>query len=196
MGEDDLIQTTNLLGCKAEKLLIIYLGFPFEGYPREKMFWQPVIDQIHKKLDRWKIYNISRGGRHPLCKSVLVSLPTYYLSLFSIPKNVAASIERIIQNFFWESHAGSKINHLVKWNKASAPLKDGGFGLGGIKNHNTTLLAKCGWRFSKEESALWRQMIRSIHRKEPFDWFTKGQSGNSLRSSWVSIARVGGRLTH
>ncbi|TYK31267.1 hypothetical protein E5676_scaffold455G005570 [Cucumis melo var. makuwa] len=65
-----------------------------------------------------------------------------------------------------------------------------GLNLGGIKIHNTTLLAKWGWRFSKEESALWRQIIRSIHGKEPFDWFTKGKSGKSLRNPWVSIARV------
>ena len=85
---------------------------------------------------------------------------------------MAASLERIMRNFVWEGHAGSKINHLVKWNKASTTLKVGS--LGGIKIHNTFLLAKWGWRFSKEESALWRQIIRSIHGKEPFDWFTKG----------------------
>ncbi|KAA0062490.1 cbl-interacting serinethreonine-protein kinase 9 [Cucumis melo var. makuwa] len=95
-----------------------------------------------------------------------------------------------MRNFFWEGHAGSKISHLDKWNKASTPLKDGVFGLGGIKIHNTALLAKWGRRFSNEESALWRQIIRSIHGKESFDWFTKGKSGNSLRSHWVSIARV------
>ncbi|TYK02778.1 hypothetical protein E5676_scaffold145G00370 [Cucumis melo var. makuwa] len=67
-----------------------------------------------------------------------------------------------MRNFFWEGHVGIKSNHLVKWNK----------------------------RFSKEESALWRQIIRSIHSKEPFDWFTKGKSDNSQRSPWVSIAKV------
>ena len=92
--------------------------------------------------------------------------------------------------FFWKGHAGSKINHLVKWNKVSSPLKDEGLGLGGIKIHNIALLDKWGWRFSKEELALWRQIIRSIHGKEGFDWFTKGKSNNSLRSPWVNIARV------
>ena len=28
VGEEDLFQTANLIGCKAEKLLIIYLGLP------------------------------------------------------------------------------------------------------------------------------------------------------------------------
>ena len=42
-----------------------------------------------------------------------------------------------MRNFFWEGHAGSKINHLANWNKVSSPLEDKGFGLGGIKIHNT-----------------------------------------------------------
>ncbi|KAA0040202.1 clip-associated protein [Cucumis melo var. makuwa] len=75
--EDDLVQTTNLL------------------------------DQIDKKLDRWKRYNISRGGRHTSCNSILASLPTYYLSLFSIPENVAATLEKIMRNFFQEGYTGS-----------------------------------------------------------------------------------------
>ena len=66
----------------------------------------------------------------------------------------------------------------------------GGHGLRGIKIRNTALLAKWGWRYSKEKSAPWGQVIRSIHGKEAFDWFTKRKFINSLRSSWVNIARV------
>ena len=126
----------------------------------------------------------------PCASSVLVSFPTYYLSLFSITESVAASLERIMQNFFWEGHASSKIDHLVNWNEVSSPLKDGGLSLGGIKIHNTALLTKWDWSYSKKESALWRIIIRSIHGKEVFDWFTQKKSGNSLRSPWVNIARV------
>ena len=113
VGEDELTQTANLLGCKAKKLPILYLGPPLGGYPRQKMFWQPVINRIHKKLERWKRYNVSRSGRHTLCNSVLVSLPTYYLSLFSIPENVAASLERIMRNFFGKDMPAAKSTTLL-----------------------------------------------------------------------------------
>ena len=94
VSEDALFQKAAQLGCKAEKLPILYLGLPLRGYPRRKEFWQPVIDRVHKKLDRWKRFNISRGGRQTLCNAVLASLPTYHLSLFSIPGNMAASFEK------------------------------------------------------------------------------------------------------
>ena len=37
----------------------------------------------------------SKGGRLTLLKSTLSSLPTYYLSLFTIPSHVANKLEKI-----------------------------------------------------------------------------------------------------
>ena len=109
---------------KAENLPIVY--FSSGGYPRCQELWQPVIDPIPKKLDKWKCFNISRGGRQILCNAVLANLPTYCLSLFSIPQHVAVSLEKITRNFFWKGYSGSKLNHLVNWNLVSLPLKGGG----------------------------------------------------------------------
>ena len=69
-------------------------------------------------------------------------------------------------------------------------IKGWGLGPEDINIHNSALLAKWGWRYSKEETAFWRKIIRSIHDKEAFDWFTSGKSENSLRSSWVSIVNI------
>ena len=78
--EDDLVQTANRLGCMAEKLPFLYLGLPLRDYPRQKEFWQLVVDQIHKKLDRWKRFNMSRGSRHALNNPVQAS--SHLLSIF------------------------------------------------------------------------------------------------------------------
>ena len=92
VDDEDLSQMARKLGCKAGKLPFLYLGLPLGGYPRQKLFWQPVIDRVHKELDRLKRFNISRGGRQTVCKSVLANLPTYYSSLFAIPDNVTSSL--------------------------------------------------------------------------------------------------------
>ena len=47
-----------------------------------------------------KLY-LSKGGRLTLLKSTLSSLPTYFLSLFTIPSHVANKIEKIQRDFLW-----------------------------------------------------------------------------------------------
>ena len=71
---------------------------------------------------------------------------------------------------------------------------DGGFVLGGINVQNMALLAKRNWRFRKEDTSLWRQVIRIIHGKVAFNGHTTGKYGNSLTSPWVSISRVGRKV--
>ena len=42
---------------------------------------------------------LSKGGRVTLIKSTLFKLPTYCLSLFSIPKEIAYRLENIHRDF-------------------------------------------------------------------------------------------------
>ncbi|KAA0031516.1 Transposon TX1 uncharacterized [Cucumis melo var. makuwa] len=161
--------------CLGQKVNWEKLALSGVNYPRTSYFKLLLILAARQKLYplyRWKRFNISRGGRQTLCNAVLASHPTYYLSSFSIPQNVAVSLEKITRNFFWEGYSGSKLNHLVKWNLVSLPSKGGGLDLGGLKTHNCALLTKWGWRFAMEDSAYWRKIICSIHSKEPFGWFT------------------------
>lgn len=94
------------------------------GCPKKLSFWQPVIDKVQKKLDKWNRLNLSRGGRLTLCNSVVSRIPNYYMSIFLMPSKVIAVLERLMKNFLWEGKSGSKINHLVKWDFVSRPLAD------------------------------------------------------------------------
>ena len=46
----------------------------------------------------------SKGGRITLIKSTLSNLPTYYLSLFPIPAEVASRIDKIQRDFLWKGY--------------------------------------------------------------------------------------------
>ncbi|TYK09922.1 uncharacterized protein E5676_scaffold16G00380 [Cucumis melo var. makuwa] len=123
------------------------------------------MDKVHAKLDKWKRFNLSRGGRASLslCKSVLFNLPTYYMSTFLMPEGVISKPERILRNFFWEGQKGSKINHLVGWETVTRDLVDGG----GYKARNMALLVKWGWRYLEEEDSLWCK-VWEVHGKVPY----------------------------
>lgn len=74
----------------------LYLGLSLGGYPRQVSFWQPDVQTFKR-------------GRATLCKLVLSSLPTYFISSFLMPEGVISSLERILRNFFWEGHNGIKV---------------------------------------------------------------------------------------
>lgn len=98
--ENELLEEASKLNCKASHVPFSYLGLPLGGHPKQASFWQPVIDKIQWKLEKWKRYNLSREGRATLCKSVLSHTPTYYISIFAMSAKVSQSVERLLRNFF------------------------------------------------------------------------------------------------
>ena len=89
------------LCCKVGTMPMRYLGIPLGAHYKDASIWNPIIEKMEKRLFGWKRLYLSKGGRLTLLKSTLSSLPTYFLSLFTIPQAVAARIERIQRNFIW-----------------------------------------------------------------------------------------------
>ena len=75
------------------------------------------------------------------------------MALFLMPEKVISMLERIMRNFFWEGHKGSKINHLAKWELVTKQQSEGGLDFGGLRAKNLALLAKWGWRYMDEENS-------------------------------------------
>ena len=84
---------------------------------------------IYIYISGWKRLYLSKGGRLTLLKSTLSSLTTYFLSLFTIPKAVAARLESIQRNFFWGSSEGSFKYPLVAWENVCLPMELGSLGI-------------------------------------------------------------------
>ena len=97
---------------------------------------------MEKKLSKWKRLYLFKGGRLTLLKSTLSSLPAYFLSLFTIPKAVAARMESIHRNFLWGSSEGSFKYPLVAWEKVCLPVELGDLGIRSMASFNQALLGK------------------------------------------------------
>ena len=83
-----------ILRCRVGSLPMKYLGMPL-GTPYKTSLWNLILERMEKKLSGWKCLFLSKGGRLTLLKSTLSSLPTYYLSLFTIPVAMADRLVRV-----------------------------------------------------------------------------------------------------
>ncbi|RVW69991.1 Transposon TX1 uncharacterized 149 kDa protein [Vitis vinifera] len=131
------------LECKASGWPILYLGLPLGGNPRAGGFWDPVIERISRRLDGWQKAYLSFGGRITLIQSCLTHMP-------------------------WIGEG--KKDHLVRWDVVCKPKEIGGLGFGNISLRNLALLGKWLWRYPREGSALWHQVILSIYGSHSDGW--------------------------
>ena len=80
------------IGCLHSKCPFTYLGFPLGDNMNRCSAWKSVLEKIHNKLSSLKAKILSRAGRLTLIKSVLNSLPVYYMSMFKMSKSIALKI--------------------------------------------------------------------------------------------------------
>ncbi|KAL4373402.1 hypothetical protein AHAS_Ahas05G0078200 [Arachis hypogaea] len=144
----------SLLGCKEATLPVKYLSNFLAENPKLVKTWKPIIDKVEEKLNLWKAKTINKAGKLVLIKSVLNSLPVYYLSLYKMPKVVADKLISLQRRFLWSNKDGRDGVPLVRWDIVQAPKCFGGLGVGDAVLRNTALLFKWWWQFSKKDCPL------------------------------------------
>ncbi|KAK3189921.1 hypothetical protein Dsin_029482 [Dipteronia sinensis] len=172
--------------CKKGSLSITYLGLPLGARPCALSFWNSLIHCIEGCLARWKRKFLNKRGHLVLIKSVLASLPNYFLSIFKVPVGVAKTIKKLQRSFFWEDGAEKRKTHLVSWENICLSKKSGGLGVGRVLDKNKSLLAKWLWRFGREETTLWTRVICAKYGVKAtslwWDWSCNSRSSFFVRA--------------
>uniref|UniRef100_A0A2N9EW14 Reverse transcriptase domain-containing protein n=1 Tax=Fagus sylvatica TaxID=28930 RepID=A0A2N9EW14_FAGSY len=192
MGKSELVPVGTVLNlhhlaailcCLIGALPLLYLGMTLGASFKASLIWNPILEKIERRLVGWKKLYLSKGGR----KSTLSSLPTYYLSLFTIPKHVVARIEQLQRNFLWGGLGEGFTHHLVGWNTVCSLVDQGGLGVRKVNVINRALLAKWMWRFGREEDHLWRRVIAAKYGVEWGGWISKKVKGAHGCGLWKGI---------
>ena len=136
-----------------------------------------MIERFERRLSGWKSKYLSKGGRLTLIKSVLASIPVYFLSLFPLPVSVANKLEVIQRKFLWGSFGSDFKFHLVRWNIIKNPISEGRLGVRDLRRFNEALLGKWLWRYMNEKDSLWRRVIRSKYEDNGLGWYPSKPSG-------------------
>ena len=89
----------NIIFCRSDSFSVRYLGLPLGANPNRLSTQKLVLSTIREKLSKWKEKFLSMAERICLIKSVLNSLPLYYISVFTMPKGIAKAISSINRCF-------------------------------------------------------------------------------------------------
>ncbi|GJT03372.1 hypothetical protein Tco_0824541 [Tanacetum coccineum] len=124
--------------------------------------------------------------------AVLGNLPTYYMSLYWMPKSVQNRIESMRNIFFLGGDLDEKKLTWVKWETCLASKAMGGLGIGSIFVLNDALLFKWIWRFRTYSNSLWVNVIKEIHGTD--GGIGTSRAGNSTHSPWNCIVQSASKL--
>ncbi|KAJ0937659.1 putative reverse transcriptase zinc-binding domain-containing protein [Helianthus annuus] len=187
-GEVD--EMAGFVGCQPDSFPFKFLGLCVGSNMNRTSSWQPVVDVFEKKLSMWKASILSMGGRVTLIRSVLESLPCFYFSLYRAPVKIIQVLESLIRKFLWGGNSEIRKVHWVAWDMVASPVDMGGLGLQRLKDVNTALLAKWGWRFKNEQDSLWVNVVNAIHGvSSVWDFFPLKKAVGGVWSSIVSVLK-------
>ena len=128
-----------VIGCKVSVLPTTYLGLSQGVAHNSVVAWDGVKERFRKRLAMWKRQYISKGGRLTLVKSMLASLPIYFMSLFRMPRRVRLRLEKIQRDFLWGDGALESKPHVVKWDIVCLDKGKGGLGVRHLNSLNKAL---------------------------------------------------------
>ena len=126
----DLQHIMEAFQCPVGSFPCKYLGLPLNIKAIRRVDIHPLIDKVGGKLAAWKGRLLSKAGRLRLVNSVLSSIPTYFLTVFKLPKWAARKIDKLRRSFLWKGDTEANGGHcLVQWAKTLRPKKFGGLGI-------------------------------------------------------------------
>ncbi|GJX41068.1 putative RNA-directed DNA polymerase, eukaryota, reverse transcriptase zinc-binding domain protein [Tanacetum coccineum] len=93
ISDDDILAMANVIGCGAAKFPFKYPDVPVGCSMARCSSWDPVIQTFSSGLSHWKALILLAGGPLTLIKSVLGSLPLYFMSLYKAPVSICNKLE-------------------------------------------------------------------------------------------------------
>lgn len=177
---------TSITSIRHTDSLDRYLGFPMLKGTVKKEHFNFLLEKLQTRLSSWKNKLLNKVGRLTLAKSVLNSIPIYYMQLQWVLAGVCNRIDKLSRDFIWKGVSRKGI-HLVGWNTITRPKKEGGLGVRKARESNTAMLGKLVWELHTQSEKPWVNMLLSKYVPNRFVLEAPPRRGSPV---WNSIFKA------
>lgn len=160
-SEAEIQNNAHILGCSNSYFPFKYLGVPFDANMLLKNNLETANREILSKLSNQNAHIVSFGGRMTLTKSILSSLPTYYLSLFKAPHGILECLKKKRLRFIQGGFGNKNKTHWVDWPTVVAHMKERGLGVRTLSAQNMALLLKWWWRLKTSQTLYGQKLLKA-----------------------------------
>lgn len=153
-----------------------YLGFSLKPDSYRKKDWMLLWERMDRKVSIWCYRYLTLDGKLILAKSVLESLPVYWLTLFKVPVSILDGIKKRISSLLWSGGKEDDKIHLARWELIARPKNMGGWGLRRLDLFSKALRMKSLWRGLFSDT-LWKKVLldKYIKPQSVEQWLKDGK---------------------
>lgn len=103
-----------ILGLNNELRDSKYLGLPSLIGRSKKSVFNFVKEKIWRRVNDWNHKSLSKAGKSVMVKNVALSIPSYSMSCFLLPKSMCLEIEWMLNGYWW-GQVAIRANVLDEW---------------------------------------------------------------------------------
>jgi hypothetical protein len=148
------------------------------------------------KFGTIKANNLNHAGQLQYIKSVLSSIPIYYLSTILFSKTFIEKINSIIRRFWWagvqEEDSSSPIAYR-SWDDICKPTDLGGLGIRDLHIVNKSLIMHSSWNIATNKNPFLSNVLKAKYFPTDSFWNATNKGPRSI--FWSSISQVKEELT-
>jgi hypothetical protein len=144
ISEERLDHFANTMQCKKGSLPFSYLGLPLSITTPSLEYFLPIVQRVERRLGGIADF-LDYGGNLLIVKSVLSSLPIFFMCCLDIPVSIKKQCVKFMRYCLWRkknNEVQSNGPALVAWEKICRPKDQGGLGVLDLRTQNEALLLK------------------------------------------------------
>lgn len=146
-------------GFSEGKFPFRYLGVPISLKRISASDCEILVDKICSRIKCWGSCNLSYATQVQIINSVLMSLYTYWETIFVIPQSILNAILSVCCNYLWEGKEHATKSPPIAWEIVCRDKTHGGLNVRDGKLWNIAAVGKYIWQVSMKLDNLWVKWI-------------------------------------